>query len=160
MVKNPPVNAGDTGSTSGSGRFPGGGNDKPLHYSCLRNPMDKRAWQVIVHGILQSRILECVAFPFLGDLPNPGIEPRYSALQADSLPTEPQGKPKNIGVGSLSLLQWIFPTQELNLGLLHCRWILYQLSYQGCHYRSRHNSENGPQGDKNKLTMELKINYT
>ena len=34
-------------------------------------------------------------------------------------------------VGSLSLLQRIFPTQELNWGLLHCRWILYQLSYQG-----------------------------
>ena len=37
----------------------------------------------------------------------------------------------SIGVGSLSLLQGIFPTQELNLGLLHCRRILYQLSYQG-----------------------------
>ena len=34
-------------------------------------------------------------------------------------------------MGSLSLLQGIFPTQELNRGLLHCRWILYQLSYQG-----------------------------
>ena len=40
-------------------------------------------------------------------------------------------KPKNTGVGSLSLLQWIFPTQESNWGLLYCRWILYQLSYQG-----------------------------
>ena len=38
---------------------------------------------------------------------------------------------QNTGVGSLSLLQWIFPTQELNWGLLHCRRILYQLSYQG-----------------------------
>ena len=36
---------------------------------------------------------------------------------------------QNTGVSSLSLLQWIFPTQELNWGLLHCRWILYQLSY-------------------------------
>ena len=46
-------------------------------------------------GILQARILEWVAFPFLspGDLPNPGIEPRSSALQADSLPAESQGKP-------------------------------------------------------------------
>ena len=55
-------------------------------------------------------------------------------MQADSLPAEPPGKPKNSGVGSLSLLQWIFPTQELNLGLLHCRQILYQLSYQGSPY--------------------------
>ena len=38
---------------------------------------------------------------------------------------------QNTGVGSLSLLQQIFPTQESNWGLLHCRWILYQLSYQG-----------------------------
>ena len=37
----------------------------------------------------------------------------------------------NTGVGSLFLLQWIFLTQELNLGFLHCRQILYQLSYQG-----------------------------
>ena len=37
---------------------------------------------------------------------------------------------QNTGVGSLSLLQRIFPTQESNLGLLHCKWILYQLSYQ------------------------------
>ena len=66
-----------------------------------------------------------------GNLPNPGIEPRSPALQPDSLPAEPQGKPKNTGVGSLSLLQQIFLTQELNRGLLHCRWILYQLSYQG-----------------------------
>ena len=62
----------------------------------------------IVYGILQARILERVAFPFCGDLPNPGIEPRSPALQADSLPAEPQGKPKNTGVGSLSLLQQIF----------------------------------------------------
>ena len=48
----------------------------------------------------------------------------------DSLLAEPQGKPKNTRVGSLSLLQGIFLTQELNRGLLHCRWILYQLSYQ------------------------------
>ena len=38
-----------------------------------------------------------------GDLPNPGFEPRSSALEADSLPAKPQGKPKNTGVGSLSL---------------------------------------------------------
>ena len=38
---------------------------------------------------------------------------------------------RNTGVGSLSLLQGIFPTQELKWGLLNCRWILYQLSYEG-----------------------------
>ena len=61
-----------------------------------------------------------------------GIFPtRSPALQADSLLSEPPGKPKNTGVGSLSLLQGIFLTQEANRGLLQCRWILYQLSYQG-----------------------------
>ena len=70
-------------------------------------------------------------FPSPGDLPNPRIEPRSTALQADSLPAEPPGKPKNTEVGSLSLFQQIFPSQESNWGLLHCRQILYQLSYQG-----------------------------
>ena len=90
--------------------------------SCLTlcNPMDYR-----VHGILQAKILEWVAFLSPGDLPNPGIKPRSPTLQADSLPAEPPGKPKNTGVGNLSFLQGIFPTQELNQGLLHWRWILY-----------------------------------
>ena len=70
-------------------------------------------------------------FPSPGDLPNPGIKPRSPALKVDSLPAKPQGKPKNTGVGSLSLPQHIILTQELNWGLLHCRWILYQLSYEG-----------------------------
>ena len=84
-----------------------------------------------VHGILQARILEWVDFPFSRDFPNLGIKPRSLTLQANSLPAEPQEKPKNTGVGSLSLLQWIFLTQESNQGLLHCRCILYQLSYYG-----------------------------
>ena len=70
-------------------------------------------------------------FPSPGDLPNSGIEPRSPTLQADSLPVESQGKPKNTRVDRPILLQGIFPTQESNWGLLHCRWILYQLSYQG-----------------------------
>ena len=70
-------------------------------------------------------------FPSPGDLPNSGIKPRSPTLQADFLPAEPQRKAKNTGVGCLFLLQGIFPTQELNQGLLHHRQILYQLSYQG-----------------------------
>ena len=91
----------------------------------LCNPMDCTG-----HGILQPRILEWVAFPSPGDLPNLAIKPRCPALQVDSLSAEPQGKPKNTGVCSLPLLQWIFLTQESNQGLPHCRQILYQLSYQ------------------------------
>ena len=68
------------------------------------------------------------------DLSNPGIQPRDQTqvflMLAHSLQSEPLGKPKNTGVGSLSLLQGIFLIRELNWGFLHCRWILYQLSYQ------------------------------
>ena len=66
---------------------------------------------------------------------SPGIKPRSPAWQADSLPAEQQRKPKNTGVGSPSLLQRIFLSQELNQGLLHYRQILYQLSYQGSPWR-------------------------
>ena len=77
----------------------------------LCDPMD-----YTVHGILQARILEWVAVPFSRDLPNPGIQPRSPTLQADSLPTEPPGKPKNTGVGNLSLLQQIFPDPGIEPG--------------------------------------------
>ena len=59
----------------------------------------------------------------------PRDQTQSPALQADYLFSEPPGKPKNTGVGSLSLLQGIFPAQESNSGL-HYRWILYKLSYQ------------------------------
>ena len=55
----------------------------------LWEPMDYSLPGSFVHGIIQARILEWVAFPFSGDLPNSGIEPRYPTLQADSLPLEP-----------------------------------------------------------------------
>ena len=65
-----------------------------------------------------------------GDLPNLGTEPRSLTLQVDSLPSEPPGKPKNTGVGSLFLLQGIFRTQKSNRDLLRCGRILYQLTDQ------------------------------
>ena len=92
----------------------------------LSDPID-----YTVHEILQARILEWIAFPFSRGSSQPRMEPRSPEFQADSLPTEPQEKSKNTGVGVLSLLQLTFPAQESNWGLLHCRWILYQLSYQG-----------------------------
>ena len=94
------------------------------------------------HGLLPTRLLCPWGFskreywnglPCLPawNLPYPGIKPRSPALQADSLPAEPPEKPKSPGVGSLSLLQGIFLTQESKQCLLHCRQILYQLRYQG-----------------------------
>ena len=52
MVKNPPANTGDLRDVSlipGLGRYPGEGHGNPLKYSCLENPIDRGAWQVIVH---------------------------------------------------------------------------------------------------------------
>ena len=53
VVKNLPANAGDAGSIPGSVRSPGEGNVNPLQYSCLGNPMDRGAWQTIVHGVVK-----------------------------------------------------------------------------------------------------------
>ena len=54
MVKNPPANAGDSGSIPGIGRSPREGNGNPLQYSCLGNPTDRGAWRAIVHGVAGS----------------------------------------------------------------------------------------------------------
>ena len=53
-VKNPPVNAGDTGSIPGSGRSPGEENGNPLQYTCLENPMDRGAWWATVHTVTKQ----------------------------------------------------------------------------------------------------------
>ena len=47
-------NAGDPGSIPGSGRSPGEGNNNPLQYSCLENPIDRGAWWATVHGVAKS----------------------------------------------------------------------------------------------------------
>ena len=60
-VKNLPASAGDTGDTGlipGLGRYPGVGNGKPLHYSCLENFMDRGGWQAIVHGFAEPDTTE------------------------------------------------------------------------------------------------------
>ena len=159
MVKNLPTNAEDTGSIPGLGRSPGGRNGSTLQCSFLENPWaeepgelqsielqskegESESHSVVSnslgpYGLLQSMVFSRLeywsGYPFSspGNLLNPGIECRSLTLQADSLPAEPQEKSKNTGVGSLSLLQGILPTQEFNWGLPHCRWILHQLSYQG-----------------------------
>ena len=101
--------------------------------SCLTlcDPMDYSPSGSSYHGdSVGNTGVGCHAL-LQGNLPNSGIKPRSPTLQADSLTSEPSGKPMNIGVGSLSLLQEIFPTQESNWALLLCKWILYQLRYEG-----------------------------
>ena len=81
----------------------------------LCNPMDYSPPGSSVHGDSPGKNtgsqLPCLS---PRDLPNPGIKPWCLPLQVDSLPVESPGKPKNTGVGSLSLLQGNFLTQELN----------------------------------------------
>ena len=102
----------------------------------LCNPMDYSLPGSSVLGFPRQEYGSGLSLPSPGDLPDPGIKSRSPTLQVDSLLSEPPGKPKNTGVGSLSLLQGIFQTQELNQGLLHCKQILNQLSYQGSPYFS------------------------
>ena len=133
--------------------------------SCLTlwGPMDSR-----VHGILQIGILEWVAIPFSRGSSQhrdwtrsptfqvPGTFSRGSSQHRDwtrsptfHIPAELPGNPKNTGVASLSLLQKIFLTQESIQGFLHCKWILYQLGYQGrtCHgYGQRKKTNCGDHG--------------
>ena len=54
ITLNPPANAGDMGLTPGLGRSPGVGNGNTLHYSCLKNSMDRGAWRAATHGVSKS----------------------------------------------------------------------------------------------------------
>ena len=101
--------------------------------SCLSLccPMDCSLPGFSAHGDSPGKNWSGLPCPPPGHLSNPGIEPRSPTLWAESLPSEPLEKPMNTGVGSLSLLQSIFPTQESTWGLLHCGQILYHLSHQG-----------------------------
>ena len=76
-------------------------------YSCFKFLSESESHSVLsdslrpsglVHRILQARILEWVAVPFPRGLPNAGIERRSPALQANSLPAEPPGKPKSLSL--------------------------------------------------------------
>ena len=84
-----------------------------------------------VHRILQARILEWVAFPFSRGSSQPRNRTQVSCIAGRFFTSWDTREAQNTGVGSLSLLQGFFLTQEFNWGLLHCRWILYQLIYQG-----------------------------
>ena len=120
--------------------------------SCqLWDPIDYR-----VHGTLQARILEWVAVPFSRGSSQPSDRAQVSCVAGGFFTSWATGKPKDTGVGSL--LQWIFPTQESNWSLLHCRWVLYQLSYQG-HPDSPHGERDFTNAIKftNKLTWKSKL---
>ena len=89
----------------------------------LCNPMDCSRSGSSVHGILQAGIQEWVTIPFSGDFPNLGIKPRSPALQADSLPSEPPGKPyvymlipaSSYFIPSLTFFSWSWPAVWITL---------------------------------------------
>ena len=113
VVKNTPANAGEVRDASlipGLGKSLGGGHGNHLQYSCLENSRDRGAWRATVHGVTKSQ----ARLKWLNTHHDVlvGIEPRSPTSQADSVPAEPPGNPNNTGVGSLSLLQQIFPTRN------------------------------------------------
>ena len=133
VIKNQPANAGDVRDASlipGSGRSPGGGHGNPLQYSCLENPKDRGAWwATTVHGVAktQTRLKRLSTLSCWSEMNVAQLCP--TLCDSTDCPWNFPGQ--NAGVGSLSLLQGIFPTQGSNPGLPHCRWILYQLSQRG-----------------------------
>ena len=92
----------------------------------LCDPMD-----YTVHGILQASILEWVAVPISRGSSQPRDWTQVPCIAGGFFTSWGMREVWNTGVGSCSHLQGIFSTQGSNRGLLHCRRILYQLSYQG-----------------------------
>ena len=97
-----------------------------------------------VHGILQARIVEWVAFPFSRGSSYPGIEPRSPTLQADSLPAEPQGKPKGLKGKRPQVFSQILFCSALSCPLLHLLTAPYPL---------HHNSRVFPLGKLSMLSL-------
>ena len=84
-----------------------------------------------VHGILRARILEWVAFPFSRGSSQPRDQTQVSHIAGGFFTSCATREAQEYWSGYLSLLQGIFLTQESNQGILHGRWILYRLSYEG-----------------------------
>ena len=85
-----------------------------------------------VRGISQARLLEWVAISFSRDLPSPGNEPSSPTLQADSLPTEPSGKPQYFFDGGkiLRLLSWKERKEVKLLSRVQLSATLWIVAYQ------------------------------
>ena len=139
-AKNPPANARDTCLIPGPGRSPRGRNGNPLQFSCWENPMDRGAYRATVHGVEKSQTQlskhACSVATYLGEfVPLASLVTsafsvsisrsvvsnsfRPHGLQPTTLLCPWDFSSKNTGVGCCFLPQGIFPTQGLNLRLLH-----------------------------------------
>ena len=107
-------------------------SEREVTQSCptLSYPMDYSLPGSSIHGIFQARVLEWVVFHFSRESSQPRDRTQVSRIASGFFTIWATRDFKNIGMGSLSLLRQIFLMQELSWGILHCRWILYQLSYQ------------------------------
>ena len=103
-----------------------GGSEVKVAQSTLCDPID-----CTVHSILPAWILECIAFLFSRGSSQPRDQTQVSSITGGFSTSWATGEAQEYWSGWPSLLQGIFPTQESNWGLLHCRQILYQLSYEG-----------------------------
>ena len=121
MVKNPPANAGGAGDTSlilGLGGSPGGGDGNPLQCSCLENPMDREAWQAMVHGVTKEldmtkhRISLTSRSPFecgRKQQSTPVFLPGKSLGPRNLAGCSPWGRKESDTTGRLTLLTFIAP---------------------------------------------------
>ena len=126
-------NAGGLGLIPGLGRSPGGRLGNPFHYSYLENLHGQRSlagyspWgHKESDATEQLHFLSSLSETYLSShsITRKSCSPPGSSVHGDF-------PGKNTGVGCYALLQGIFPAQGSNPGLLHCRWILYQLNHQG-----------------------------
>ena len=104
-----------------------------------------------VQGILQVRILKWTAISFSTGSSRP--RDRTQVPQKDPLPSEPPGKPRTLEWVAYPLSRGVFPTQELNRGLLTHRWILYQLSHRKAHILKEINPKYSLEG----LILKLRL---
>ena len=95
----------------------------------LCDPMDSSPPGSSVQEFSRQKYWSGIAKPSSRGSSQPRDWTQVSRIAGGSFTIWATRKPKSAGVGSLSLLPGIFLTQEVNWGLLHCRWILYQLSY-------------------------------
>ena len=131
-------NVGDLRLIPGLGRPTGGGHGSPLQYSCLENPHGQRSLagcsplgKKDLDVTKNSTALLLCSVMNLSSVQFSSVTQSCLTL-CDPMAYSPWNSPgQNTGVGSLSLLQGIFPTQGSNAGLPHYRWILYQLSHKG-----------------------------
>ena len=146
VVKNPPADAGDARDEDLIPRSGGSteeGNGNPLQYSCLENPMDRGAWWPTVHGghkesdtteqaHMHTHTSLYITLIEGGALVWDVLESETCSVMSNSLLSHglysPQNSPgQNTGMGSLSLLQGIFPSQGLNIGLPHCSSLVWDI---------------------------------